>query len=59
MIVINGASPEEMRKFYDSVEVAGRMDHPLSMPYEHRNIYLVHGRKKGLTVDWESLKHYI
>jgi hypothetical protein len=59
MIVINGASPEEMRKFYDSVEVAGRMDHPLSMPYEHRNIYLVRGRKKGLTVDWESLKHYI
>jgi hypothetical protein len=58
MIIINGASPNEMRKFYDSVEVAGRMDHSLSMPFEHRNIYLVRGRKKNLTTDWESLKFY-
>lgn len=58
MIIINGATPDEMRQFYDSVEVAGRMDHPLSMPFEHRNIYLVRGRKKNLTTDWESLKFY-
>lgn len=59
MIVINGATPEEMRKFYDSVEVAGRMDHPLSMPYEHRNIYLVRGRHKSILTDWLDFKHYI
>ncbi|WP_260705207.1 ArnT family glycosyltransferase [Edaphobacter flagellatus] len=58
MIVINGATPEEMREYYDSVEVAGRMNHPLSMPFERRNIYLVRGRKKNLTQDWESLKFY-
>jgi hypothetical protein len=59
MIVINGASPEEMRKFYNSVEIVGHMDHPLSMPYEHRNIYLVRGRKKNLSEDWKILKHYL
>jgi hypothetical protein len=59
MIVINGATPEEMRKFYRSVEVVGRMDHPYSMPYERRNIYLVRGRLKNVTEDWESFKHYI
>ena len=59
MIVINGATPEEMRKFYDSVEIAGRMDNPLSMPYEHRNIYLVRHRHKNILDDWLSLKHYI
>ncbi|MDE1175402.1 MAG: glycosyltransferase family 39 protein [Edaphobacter sp.] len=59
MIVINGATPEEMSKFYESVEIAGRMDHPLAMPYEHRNIYLVRGRKKNLSNDWLGLKHYI
>ena len=58
MIIINGASPEEMRKYYDSVQVAGRMEHPLSMPFEHRNIYLVQGRKKNLAQDWDSLKFY-
>jgi len=59
MIVINNATPEEMRKYYDSVQVAGRMDHPLSMPYEHRNIYLVRGRHKNVLDDWLSFKHYI
>jgi Dolichyl-phosphate-mannose-protein mannosyltransferase len=59
MIVINGATPEEMRKYYDSVEIAGRMDHPYAMPYEHRNIYLVRRRHKNIIEDWLSLKHYI
>jgi hypothetical protein len=59
MIVINGASPEEMREFYTSVEIAGVMDAPYSMPYEHRNIYLVRGRKGNLTTDWPDFKHYI
>ena len=59
MIVINGATPDEMHKFYDSVEIAGRMDNPLSMPYERRNIYLARGRRKNILGDWLSFKHYI
>lgn len=57
-IVINGATPEAMRKFYDAVEIAGRMDHPLAMPFEHRNIYLVRGRHKNLSEDWDQFKFY-
>ena len=59
MILINGASPEEMRKSYQSVEIAGRMDNPMSMPYERRNIYLVRGRKRSIVEDWLEFKHYI
>jgi hypothetical protein len=59
MIVVNGASPEEMRKYYDSVVIAGRMDNPYSMPYERRNIYLVRGRHKNIVEDWADFKHYI
>ena len=58
MIVINGASPDEMRKYYDSVQIAGRMNHPLSMPFEHRNIYLVRGRHKNIVEDWPDFKFY-
>jgi len=47
-----------MRESYDSVEIVGRMDHPLSMPFEHRNIYLVRGRRKSLSEDWPRFKHY-
>lgn len=59
MIVINGASPEEMRGYYDSVQIVGRMDHPFSMPFEHRNIYLVRGRRKKIFEDWLHFKLYI
>ncbi len=59
MIVINGATPDEMRESYRSVQIAGRMDAPYSMPYEHRNIYLVRGRRKNLAGDWAEFKHYI
>jgi Dolichyl-phosphate-mannose-protein mannosyltransferase len=59
MIVINGASLEEMRKYYDSVEIAGEMDNPYSMPYERRHIYLARGRKGNLSADWPDFKHYI
>jgi hypothetical protein len=59
MIVINGASLGEMHKYYRSVEIVGRMDHPYAMPFEHRNIYLVHDRIKPVFDDWKSFKLYI
>jgi hypothetical protein len=59
MIIINDATPAEMGEIYSSVEIAGRMDHPFSMPYEHRNIYLARGRRRSLIEDWPKLKHYI
>ena len=59
MIVINGASLEEMRKYYADVQIAGEMDNPYSMPYERRHIYLAHGRIGNLSADWPDFKHYI
>ena len=59
MIVINGASLEEMRQYYADVQIAGEMDNPYSMPYEHRHIFLARGRKSNLTTGWSELKHYI
>ncbi len=59
MIVVTGASVEDLRKNYDSVEIAGRMNNPFSMPYERRNIYVLRGRHKNLSSDWKSFKHYI
>jgi hypothetical protein len=59
MIVINGASLDEMRKYYNSVEIAGVMNHPYAMPYEHRNIYLCRGRKGSVVTDWAEFKKYI
>ena len=59
MIVVTGASADDLRESYSSVEVAGQMDHPYSMPYERRNIYLCRGRKTSLITGWSEIKHYI
>jgi len=59
MIVINGASIEEMRKYYADVQIAGEMDNPYSMPYERRHIYLARGRNANFSSEWADFKHYI
>ena len=58
MIVINGATPEEMKPFYASCTVVDVRNNPLAMPWEHGNIYLCYGRKKPYAADWNDLKHY-
>ncbi|SNS84734.1 Dolichyl-phosphate-mannose-protein mannosyltransferase [Granulicella rosea] len=59
VIVVSGGTVADMQENYADVQIAGRMDHPLAMPYEHRNIYLLRHRKLNLTADWLALKHYI
>lgn len=58
VIAVNGANMTKMLQYYERCQVAARMDHPLSMPYEHRNIYLCYDRRKNLTQDWQSFKFY-
>jgi hypothetical protein len=58
MIIINGASLEEMNKYYASCVVAGRLDNPLSMPWEKKPIYLCRGRNATFEADWKDFKYY-
>lgn len=58
MIVVTDASMEKMLSRYTSCEIADRMDHPYSMPYERRPIYLCRGRKQPYEADWKELKLY-
>ncbi len=60
LIVINGdTSPVKLKRYFDSVEVAGRMDHAYSMPYERRNIWLCRGIHPPMPSLWARLKDYI
>ena len=59
VILISGDTPEHLHEFYNSVEIVGRMETPFSMPFEHRNIYLLRRRKVDLRTAWPEFKHYI
>lgn len=58
MIVMDDR-PERLRELFDNVQYAGTVDHPLSMPYEHFDVFVCHKPKFGsLQQIWPELKHW-
>jgi len=58
MILIENSTPEHLHQYYDSVELIGSMGTPWSMPFEHKKIYLVSGRKFDAAALWPTKKNY-
>ncbi len=59
MILITGDSVESLHEYYSDVQIVGAMDHPYSMGFEHRHIFLARGRKFNLVTNWPDRKNYI
>ena len=58
MIVMDD-TPKHLGELYERVEKVGTVYHPLSMPYQHFDVYLCHGAKFGsLEKLWPELKHW-
>ncbi len=58
MILIEGSTSQHLQKYFDSVQIVGRIGTPYSMPFEHKNIYLVSGRKFEVATEWAERKNY-
>lgn len=58
-IAISGGTPEDLSKEYASVTVLAYMANPWSMPFEHKNIYLLRGRLPSAPLNWRKKKNYI
>jgi hypothetical protein len=58
MILITGESLAALRPYYASCEVMATLDHPLAMPWEHKNVYLCRGRIRPYQADWKDFKNY-
>ncbi len=59
VIAVIGDTPEEIAQKYKSVTIVGRMGTPYSMPFEHKNIYLLRGRRSSAPFDWRDEQDYI
>jgi hypothetical protein len=58
MIVMDD-NPDRLHELFDSVEFAGHVDHPLSMPYEHFDVYICRKPKFGsLQQLWPQVKRW-
>ena len=58
VIAIIGDSPEAVARKYESVTVVGHMSNPYSMPFEHRNVYLLRGRRPSAPFDWKDERYF-
>jgi 4-amino-4-deoxy-L-arabinose transferase-like glycosyltransferase len=60
LIVLSGDPTRRFDRFCSRVEDEGRLNHPLSMPYERKHIYLLHGCRRPISPkdDWLRYKHY-
>ena len=58
MILIEGSTSKHLQEYFDSVQIVGRIGTPYSMPFEHKNIYLVSGRKFEVATEWAERKNY-
>jgi hypothetical protein len=53
-----GDTPEAVSQKYRSVEIVGRLDNPFAMPFEHKNIYLLRGRRPSAPFNWADERFY-
>jgi hypothetical protein len=58
MILIEGSTSQHLEEYFDTVQIVGRIGTPYSMPFEHKNIYLVSGRKFEVATVWAESKNY-
>lgn len=57
MIVLDD-NRETLEKLFRSVELAGHVDHPYSMPYEHFDVWVCRGLKEPVSAFWPRIKKY-
>ena len=58
VIAVIGDTPEQVARKYRSVTVIGRMNHPFSMPFEHKNVYLLRDRLPSAPFAWHDERFY-
>ena len=58
MILIEHSTPKHLQQVFDSIQTVGHIGTPYSMPFEHKNIYLVQGRKFDIANEWPHKKDH-
>ncbi len=58
VIAVSRNTPEQAVLKYVHVETLGHLDNPWAMPFEHKNIYLLRGRRQSAPFKWEDERFY-
>ena len=58
IVIVEGQSEEDLRKYFDSVQTAASVNVPYAYPYETRPILLCRGLKGNLQTLWPRVKNW-
>ena len=58
VIAVVHDTPEELLRKYTSVQTAGRLTNAWAMPFEHKSVYLLRGRRAIAPFRWEDERFY-
>jgi hypothetical protein len=58
VIAVIGDAPAKVSQKYSSVQVVGHLDNPWAMPFEHKNVYLLRGRRPSAPFHWSDERFY-
>ena len=59
VILIEDTTPEHLRQFYNNVQIVGHIGTEYSMPFEHKDIFLLTGPKQPFSQLWPDHRVYI
>ncbi len=57
-MIVLADNRETLEKLFASVEFAGRVEHPYSMPYEHFDVFYCRGLKQPMQELWPKIKKW-
>ena len=57
-IAVIGDTPAQIALKYRSAQIVGRLDDPYAMPFEHKNVYLLRGRRASEPFHWEDERFF-
>jgi hypothetical protein len=58
VMIVMDDNRETLAKLFDHVELAGHVDHPYSMPYQHFDVYVCRGPHGPLAAWWPRVKSW-
>jgi hypothetical protein len=58
VVIVLDDDRETLERYFDSVELAGRVEHPYSMPYQHFDVWVCRGLKVPMAELWPLVKAY-
>jgi hypothetical protein len=58
VMIVMDDNPETLQRLFRGVQLAGHVEHPYSMPYQHFDVYVCRGLRRPMAELWPRVRNY-